>query len=203
MTYPENLKPKFTFSVDGTHDGWQLAQFSPDAVRAVRNLDADESHRLNGAVYTLRDHIKGQPTRMLASAEASLVQAIEVLPVPGDGPDGGPEMIDLIVLPMVSWLLMWRLQRENLTADVRTKRRDQPQCCEEFEQVRHDVFDSNPSYRLAEGLRDYVQHYASRSPSSGGRIGNPTGRSNGSPGSACTSSRCWNGAGSKLRYAVI
>jgi hypothetical protein len=69
-------------------------------------------------------------------------------------------VIDHIAFPMVSWLLMWRLQRENLTADVRTKLPDQPGRGEEFEQAKRDVFDSNPSYRLAEGLRDYVQHYA-------------------------------------------
>jgi hypothetical protein len=161
MTEAEHAKPKFAFAVDSTFAGWQLAQLGPDSVRAVRNLDAEESDRLNRAVYTLRDHIKGQPTRLLVSAEAMLVQAIEALPVPGDTPDGGPEVLDLIALPMVSWLLMWRLQRENLTADVRTKLRDQPERCKDFERIKRDVFDTNPSYRLAEGLRDYVQHYAS------------------------------------------
>jgi hypothetical protein len=79
---PEGEPPTFSFSVDGTHEGWQLAQLRPAGVHVVRNLDAEESARLNRAVYTVRDHIKARPTRLLAGAAAALTHAIDTLPAP-------------------------------------------------------------------------------------------------------------------------
>jgi hypothetical protein len=144
-----------------SYAGWQLAQRTADGISAVRNLSDTEMEHLNDSLWEVRNHIKARPTRLLDQATAALLHAIESMPVPWSAPDHDQELFDLISLPTVSWLLMWRMQRENLTADLRSKLRGNEVACAEFEAAKREIFDANPSYRLAEALRDYVQHYAS------------------------------------------
>ena len=151
-----------TFRLSLEHQGWQLATIDGrHEIRAVRNVMDEEVAALNAAVGVLREHISAQPTNLLLGARAALRATIDAFPTPTARADSMSNLIlERVALPVVTWLLFWRLQRDNLTAGLNRRSRGDANKIAAFEDYKRAVFDANPSYRLAEGLRDYVQHYA-------------------------------------------
>lgn len=152
-----------SFRLSLEHWSWQLATIDGgQEIRAVRNISDEEVAALNAAAGVLREHIGAQPTNLLWGAHAALRATIGAFPTPTARAELVSNlMLEQVALPVVTWLLFWRLQRDNLTAGLNRRSRGDAEKVAAFEGFKRAVFDANPSYRLAEGLRDYVQHYAS------------------------------------------
>lgn len=150
------------FISDPTYAGWQLARVEPGVFTSVRHLSDEEFADATIAIAAVRKRVQAASIRLLDGSREHLVSTLDSIPLPGNAPTTAPgALLEQISVPLVSWLLIWRLHRDQSGAEISSRATDSPSARARFETVKRDVYDSHPGYRLTEAMRDYVQHKAS------------------------------------------
>ncbi|HVI69782.1 MAG TPA: hypothetical protein VM581_05005 [Magnetospirillaceae bacterium] len=128
----------------------------PNKWAYVRDLDDAEVEVLRIAVEHCRKYARRVPIQLVYAGRRSFDDAVAAL----SSVSGlvGPTLAQNVEVAFVAFLLLWRLCLDHLRADLTTRFGDTSDRFRDFEKATNDCYDTSASYRLIEGLRNFVQH---------------------------------------------
>jgi hypothetical protein len=136
---------------------WSLQQANPESTIFTRCLEADEVESIKEAIGFCRKNVLSPTYRLLYGAYSSWRLAVDTSSK-SDARHQLPALSESLLGSLIGWLLIWRLiidqsdhemsQRFGKNSDERAK----------LKQAKRDAYDQHQGYRLAEALRNRVQH---------------------------------------------
>ena len=134
-----------------------LHRASSDRLERVRGMSDAEARRIDAAIAFVRRYSQGDPFGLLVAAHEAFELTLKQL----DNPSGGqlnPLLVRQINSALVSWILLWRFTIDNWKHDIERRFGKLSAECTGLIESLNSAYDSHPGYRVAEGMRNLVQH---------------------------------------------
>lgn len=147
---------KYTISMGG-NDGWTLQAASIGGFRFVRPVGDEEATRLVEAAASLRRAVAASPFRLILSASDAWQGALAAASTP-NAAAALPLHADHLLERLVAWCLLWRMVADQTAHYLSAQFGDESTQFSMFRASQSSAYDHRRGYRLAEAMRNMVQH---------------------------------------------
>ena len=150
------MEPRITFDLEGCTE-WSLQSAHSDRLRFIRCMDDAEAESIRSAASFCRRYVIMPFYRLLYSSHRVWQQTVARLSE-FNKDEMVPASVDDLLGALVGWLLVWRLIIDQTAHDVSSRFGKESNEFRTLKQAKSDAYDSHQGYRLAEAIRNMVQH---------------------------------------------
>lgn len=150
------LRPKITIDL-GRCPEWTLQSAGVDSTTFVRCVAVDEAERIRTAAAFCRKYATLSTHRLLNSSFILWKQTFQraVNARRGELQLG---IAEELLAAFVGWILVWRLILDQTDHDLSSRFGEDSDQRKKYSAARKQAYDNSREYRLAEALRNFVQH---------------------------------------------